>query len=69
MEVAFISAVALLAVGVLAKGNCCYSATALATVLYYTCTELANNYGISLEKFFLLNPLMGPDCKSIETER
>lgn len=69
MKLAFTPAVALLAVGVSAKVTCRYNATAPSTVSYYTCTEIAANYGISLEKFMLLNPLMDPDCTSIEADQ
>jgi hypothetical protein len=43
-----------------------YNTTASPDVSYYTCTELATKYDISLEKFFLLNPLLDPDCTRIQ---
>jgi hypothetical protein len=33
---------------------------------YYTCTELAQDYGISVAKFFKLNPKVLPDCSNIQ---
>ncbi|KAF2123712.1 carbohydrate-binding module family 18 protein [Dothidotthia symphoricarpi CBS 119687] len=52
--------------GVSAEVNCRYNVTAPEKVTYYTCTELANTYSISLGKFMLLNPLIDPDCTSIQ---
>ncbi|PVI03007.1 carbohydrate-binding module family 18 protein [Periconia macrospinosa] len=49
-----------------AEVRCRYNATAPPTVSYYTCTALATKYDISIEKFFLLNPLLDPDCTSIQ---
>ena len=49
-----------------AEVRCRYNVTAPEKVTYYSCTELAMKYGISIEKFFLLNPLLDPDCTSIQ---
>lgn len=45
---------------------CRYEATTPALVNYYTCTEIARNYGIDIETFFKLNPNMDRNCDSIE---
>jgi hypothetical protein len=37
-----------------------------ADVNYYTCTQLANKYGITIEKFFMLDPGLDPDCGNIK---
>jgi hypothetical protein len=37
-------------------------------VNYYTCMELANRYGITIEMFFVLNPTLDPDCDNIESD-
>jgi hypothetical protein len=49
-----------------AEIHCRYNATAPEKVTYYTCTGLATKYSISAEKFFILNPLIDPDCTSIQ---
>jgi hypothetical protein len=49
-----------------AEVRCRCNATAPPEVSYYTYTELATKYQISLEKFFLLNSLLDPDCTSIQ---
>ncbi|KAK7962895.1 uncharacterized protein PG986_003720 [Apiospora aurea] len=49
-----------------AEVRCRYNATAPAEVSYYSCTEMADTYGISIAYFFLLNPLIDPDCSSIQ---
>ncbi|SMQ48624.1 unnamed protein product [Zymoseptoria tritici ST99CH_3D7] len=46
--------------------NCRYSATTEDIISSYTCTELATKYGISIDKFFKLNPALAPDCSDIE---
>lgn len=33
---------------------------------YYTCTEMANLYGIALKDFFFLNPTVPPDCSNLK---
>ncbi|EAQ83669.1 hypothetical protein CHGG_10073 [Chaetomium globosum CBS 148.51] len=33
---------------------------------YYTCTEMANLYGIALKDFFFLNPTVLPDCSNLK---
>ena len=50
---------------VLAEVRCRYNATAPPMVSYYTCTELAKQYEIILEKFFLLNPLLDLDLVTL----
>jgi hypothetical protein len=35
---------------------------------YYTCTLLANKWGISVENFFTLNPGLNPDCSNIQPD-
>jgi hypothetical protein len=57
--------VLLAVLGISAEIRCRYNATAPPTVSYYTCTDLATNYDISIEKLLLLNPLLNPDCTSI----
>ncbi|KAK8017687.1 carbohydrate-binding module family 18 protein [Apiospora rasikravindrae] len=49
--------------------RCRYNATAPAPVSYYSCTAMAEKYGISRELFMDLNPLLDPDCSSIEAGR
>lgn len=47
--------------------NCRYTAnTAGMDINYYTCIQLADTYGISVEKFFMLNPSVLPDCSNIQ---
>ncbi|KAL2184990.1 hypothetical protein L209DRAFT_411059 [Thermothelomyces heterothallicus CBS 203.75] len=38
--------------------NCRYSGTTSATVNYYTCTQMATKYGITVDDFFTLNPTL-----------
>ncbi|KAH9203226.1 hypothetical protein DL95DRAFT_439548 [Leptodontidium sp. 2 PMI_412] len=45
--------------------NCRYTGHTDADVNYYTCTKLANFYGITTEKFFQLNPDIRSDCSNI----
>jgi len=33
---------------------------------YYSCFELAETYGITIEKFWMLNPQLEPDCDGIQ---
>lgn len=49
-----------------AEVNCRFNTTSPAAVGYYTCTELAERYRITIEKFFQLNPLLDPACSSIQ---
>lgn len=46
--------------------NCRYSATTSATVNYYTCTQMATKYGITIDVFFTLNPTLELDCSNIQ---
>lgn len=47
--------------------NCRYAAnTEGMSINYYTCTELAQDYGIDVAKFFKLNPTVLPDCSNIK---
>lgn len=45
---------------------CRYTLNSGPEVSYYTCTELANRYDISVELFFALNPDVDEDCKNIK---
>ena len=45
---------------------CRYETTTLGEVNYYTCTELARKYSISVEKFFALNPSVDKNCETIK---
>lgn len=49
-----------------AEVRCRYNATSPNEVSYYTYTELATRYEITVNHFFLLNSLLDPDCTSIE---
>lgn len=46
--------------------NCRYADTTSGDVNYYTCTQLATRYGISIETFFVLNPALDLDCSNIQ---
>jgi hypothetical protein len=46
--------------------NCRMTDYTDADVNYYTCTELAQRNNIDVEKFFLLNPEIRPDCGNIK---
>ena len=47
--------------------NCRYAAnTEGMSINYYTCTELAQDYGINVATFFKLNPTVLPDCSNIK---
>ncbi|KAF2271267.1 uncharacterized protein EI97DRAFT_497345 [Westerdykella ornata] len=46
--------------------NCQYWATTKSSVNYYTCTDLAEKYGISVEVFFQLNPEVDAGCGNIQ---
>lgn len=46
--------------------NCRYASQTGSDVNYYTCTQLAERYEISVEEFFLINPMLEPDCSNIE---
>jgi hypothetical protein len=46
--------------------NCRYSATTGSNVNYYTCTQLADRYGATIDLFFILNPTLEPDCSNIQ---
>ncbi len=45
---------------------CRFPGRTYADVNYYTCTELADRYKISLKEFFMLNPGLDPDCSNIK---
>lgn len=34
---------------------------------YWSCKELADKFGITLDKFWLLNPQLAPDCKGVKS--
>jgi hypothetical protein len=46
--------------------NCRYPGGTYDDVDSNTCAQLANKYQITLEKFFMLNPELDPDCGNIE---
>lgn len=46
--------------------NCRYSAFSLDNVNYYTCTELAEWYYITIEDFFKLNPTIDKECSNVK---
>ncbi|KAL7628811.1 hypothetical protein AAE478_000326 [Parahypoxylon ruwenzoriense] len=45
---------------------CRYDTTTGPDVNYYTCTQIADKYGISFEKLRDLNPVLDKDCKAIK---
>lgn len=45
---------------------CRSNGTSSAVVGYYSCKEMADFYLISVESFFMLNPLLKDDCSNIE---
>jgi hypothetical protein len=45
---------------------CRYETTTLGEVNYYTCTELARKYSITVEKFFTLHPSVHKNCDTIK---
>ncbi|KAF5851379.1 hypothetical protein GGP41_004176 [Bipolaris sorokiniana] len=45
---------------------CRYETTTLTKVNYYTCTELARKYSITVDKFFELNPSVNKACDTIK---
>jgi len=46
--------------------NCRMPGRTYDDVNYYTCEELADNYGLLPEKLFALNPTLLPDCSNIQ---
>ncbi|KAK3934651.1 hypothetical protein QBC46DRAFT_368066 [Diplogelasinospora grovesii] len=46
--------------------NCRYSATTSNTVNYYTCTQMATKYSITVDGFFTLNPTLKLNCNNIQ---
>jgi hypothetical protein len=46
--------------------NCRSTAPTTDQVNYYTCSLLAITYGITVEKFFTLNPTIDADCSNIQ---
>lgn len=49
--------------------NCRYSSdTEDMEINYYTCTALANKFGITTNKLFLLNPDLETDCSNIKAD-
>ncbi|KAH4376940.1 hypothetical protein HBH99_208780 [Parastagonospora nodorum] len=46
--------------------NCRYTTTSSASVNYYTCTELADWYYITVEQFFLWNPTVNKECSNVK---
>lgn len=45
--------------------NCRYDARTYDEVGPDTCARLAERYGIALDKFYVLNPQLAPDCRGI----
>jgi hypothetical protein len=45
---------------------CRYNATTGSEVNYYTCTRLALEYQITVDKFFLLNPTVDKECETVQ---
>jgi len=48
--------------------NCRFTSTTSSVVNYYTCSELAIAHGITVEKFFLLNPAVDLECSNISPD-
>ena len=48
--------------------NCRYDARTEANVSNATCAQLATKYGVALDKFFVLNPLLETDCSNIQPD-
>jgi hypothetical protein len=46
--------------------NCRYWGTTYEDVNCHTCCKLASFYGITVDKFFILNPDVDPDCGNIQ---
>jgi hypothetical protein len=46
--------------------NCRYKYTTSDAVNHHTCTELADKFGTSRERFFVLNAVLKPDCSNIQ---
>lgn len=46
--------------------RCRFPADTYKEVNYYTCTSMALKYGITIKKFFELNPQLNPDCSNIQ---
>ena len=46
--------------------NCRFTSRTYDDVNYYTCTELAETFGIINELFFVLNPSLQKDCSNIQ---
>lgn len=46
--------------------NCRFWSRTYDDANYYSCKELANDWAMSLEEFFFLNPTLLPDCSNIE---
>jgi hypothetical protein len=47
---------------------CRYTAPTPSVLNYYICQDFADYYGISIEKFFQLNPSLNPACDNIKPE-
>lgn len=45
--------------------RCRFTTVTGAEVNYYTCARTAQKYGITVEKFFEINPQVTPDCGNI----
>lgn len=45
---------------------CRSNGTSGAVVNYYSCKEMADYYELSIEQFFMINPVLEEDCSNIE---
>lgn len=48
--------------------NCRYTTTSGTDVNYYTCKQMSDDYYITVEKFFLLNPTVDKECSNIKSK-
>ncbi|KAH6624478.1 hypothetical protein B0J18DRAFT_180146 [Chaetomium sp. MPI-SDFR-AT-0129] len=46
--------------------NCRSWAQTYDNVGYWSCSQLADDFGITLDKFWMLNPTLAPDCEGIQ---
>jgi hypothetical protein len=46
--------------------NCRYTTTTRADVNYYSCTQMSDDYYITIEKFFILNPTVNKECSNVK---
>jgi hypothetical protein len=48
--------------------TCRYNTTSPHTIAYYTCSQLATKYGISVDTFVLLNPGVNAACTNLQPD-